>query len=81
MSESFKFTMSELLKYIFGALISILGFLLVNQWNGNQNQLSSIQADLVSIKLQLVELDAKTLDENRVREICRDEFHNLMKLK
>ena len=79
MSESFKFTMSELLKYIFGALISILGFLLVNQWNGNQNQLSSIQADLVSIKLQLVELDAKTLDENRVREICRDEFHNLMK--
>lgn len=79
MSENFKFTMSELLKYVFGALISILGFLLVTQWNGTQNQLSSIQADLVSIKLQLVELDAKSLDENRVREICRDEFHKLMK--
>ena len=79
MSEKFKFTMAELIKYIFGALISILGFLLVTQWNGTQHQLSSIQADLVSIKLQLVELDAKSLDENRVREICRDEFHKLQK--
>lgn len=65
---------SELAKYIFGILLSVIGFFLVNSYNRTNEALAKINADIISLRIDVSELNARILTPERVKEIVKLEL-------
>lgn len=74
-----KKTTAEIIRYGFDILIAILGFLLVSSYNRTNESLAKINSDLIQLRIDVAELNAKMLTEDRVKEIVETEI--LKKLK
>lgn len=66
-------------QYIISILLGVIGWLLVTTYGSISNKLNEIQSNLVGLQLQVAAIQASEMTDDRVREICRDEFHKLMK--
>ncbi len=65
---------SELAKYIFGILLSVIGFFLVNSYNRTTEALTKINADIIQLRIDVSELNARILTPERVKEIVQLEL-------
>lgn len=66
--------MKDLPTYIFNVLVSIIGFFLVFYFTKTNAELSKIGADIVNMRIELSELKASIMSEERVREIVQQEI-------
>ena len=64
----------KLLKYVLGIVLAICGFLITSSYNKVSNNLAELNRDIVSMKLQLVELNSSIIDEERVKDIVETEL-------
>lgn len=62
----------KLLKYVLGLVLSICGWLVIQSYNRVSLNIIEMNKDIISMKLQLTEINAKMVDEDRVREIARE---------
>lgn len=65
---------SELAKYVFGILLSVIGFFLVNSYNRTTEALTKINADIIQLRIDVSELNARILTPERVKEIVQLEL-------
>lgn len=56
-------------RYILGAIIAVIGFLLAQIYNRSVDTLTTISKDLVAIKLDIVELKSTMITEEKVKDI------------
>ena len=75
------FSMEKITAYIINLLLSIIGFLLVISYNRTNTALEQINRDvlnvnkeIVSLKLELTELNSKMMTDERVRELIHLEL-------
>ena len=66
-------------QYIISILLAVIGWLLVTTYGSISSKLNEIQSHLMGLQLQGAAIQASEMTDDRVREICRDEFHKLMK--
>lgn len=70
---------NEIVKYIFGILLTCIGFLIASAYNRTNLSLVQLSADIIQLRIDVSEINAKMLTDDRVREICRDEIHKTIK--
>lgn len=58
---------------VIGILLTIIGYIGMQMWL----QLTDIEKELTSIKVELVKVQSSMLSEATVRMIVRDEIHNM----
>ncbi len=61
-------------KYVFSAVISICGFLIVSSYNRVNLSIEKLNVEVMQLKMQLVDINSKIVDEEKVKEIVRDEL-------
>ena len=71
MNSSFS---ERLLKYVLGILLTVCGFLIAQSYMAVSKNLTDMNKELVSMKIQITEIQAKLIDEERVREIVGQEI-------
>jgi hypothetical protein len=64
----------DLLKYAFNILISIIGFFMVYYFTKTNTTLASISSDLINVRIDLSEIRATMMTEDRVKEIIDTEL-------
>ena len=69
-----KKTTADIIRYGFDILIAILGFLLVSSYNRTNEALAKINADIIQLRIDVAEMNAKMLTEERVKEIVETEI-------
>lgn len=67
-------TNENIFKYVFSIILAICGFLITQSYNSLNENLYKLNMDLVQVKMQLVELNTKIIDEQRVKEMIKDEL-------
>lgn len=58
---------------VIGLLLTVIGYIAMQMWL----QLTDIEKELTSIKVELVKVQSSMLSEATVRMIVRDEIHNM----
>ena len=64
----------KIFKYVFSIILAICGWLITNSYNSLNGNVQKLNMDLIQVKMQLVELNSKIIDEQRVKEIVKDEL-------
>lgn len=60
---------SELAKYIFGILMTIIGFMIANAYNRTNESLVKLSTDIIQLRIDVSEINAKMLTEERVNQL------------
>lgn len=66
-------------QWVLSILLGIIGWLMIMTYGSISQKLTDIQAELMSLKIQVTQIQASEMTEARVREICEMEI--LKKLK
>lgn len=66
-------------QWVLSILLGIIGWLMIMTYGSISQKLTDIQAELMSLKIQVTQIQASEMTEDRVREICEMEI--LKKLK
>ncbi len=66
-------------QWVLSILLGIIGWLMIITYGSISQKLTDIQAELMSLKIQVTQIQASEMTEARVREICEMEI--LKKLK
>lgn len=64
----------QVVLYILGSIFTICGFIVKNSYDAISVQLKELNAEMVSMKLKLVQIEAFSIDEAKVKEIVRNEM-------
>jgi len=65
---------NNILSYIINLLLGIIGFFLIMSFNNTNRQLVEINKDIIGLRLEITELKAQMMDDDRVREILKLEL-------
>lgn len=60
---------NEIVKYIFGILLTCIGFMIANAYNRTNQSLVQLSADIIQLRIDVSELNAKMLTEERVNQL------------
>ena len=65
---------NDFFKYVLGIVLAVCGWLITASYNRVNGNIQQLQTEVVQLKMQLVEISSKMIDEERVIKIVRDEF-------
>lgn len=60
---------SELIKYIFGILMTVIGFMITNAYNRTNESLVKLNTDIIQLRIDVSEINAKMLTDERVNQL------------
>lgn len=63
-----------LYRYIFSAVISICGFLIVSSYNRVNSNIERLNIEVLQLKTQLIQISSNIIDEDKVKSIIKDEL-------
>jgi hypothetical protein len=64
--------MQVLFKYVFTSIIALCSFLITTSYNRVNANVLTLQAEVVQLKLQLVEINSKIINEQKVLKIVKN---------
>ena len=66
--------MNEWLKYIINILVAAIAFFIAGQIQGTNAKLTEISKDVMSVKMEVLQVQSSMLTEDRVKELIQIEL-------